>query len=94
MRISCAVPHELCSANLVTKLKEMGLNPIVTTQIVRVVYEGSDHRLGTQIVLMFENELNHDITVDYCDERQERLENRRKLKKAEAWLINLPEGAA
>lgn len=81
MQISCAVPREFCSDGLISKLKEMGLDPIITTQIVRVVYEGDDHRLGTQIVLMFENELNHDIVVDYCDERQALRESRRKRKK-------------
>ena len=81
MRISCAVPREFCSQNLISKLEEMGLDPIITTQIVRVVYEGDDHRLGTQIVLMFENELDHDITVDYCDERESRREARQKRKK-------------
>lgn len=72
MRVSCAVPKEFCSEGFIWKLQEMKLDPIVTTQIVRVVYEGDDHQLGARIVEMFAHEVDHDITVDYCDEKPKR----------------------
>lgn len=76
MRISCAAPRELVSDGLLAALKAWGIEPIITSTIIRVVYEGDDHKLGTKIVQRFMGEVNHDITVDYCDEHPNR--NRRR----------------
>lgn len=69
MRVSCAVPKGLCSVDFLSRLDQLGVKPIITQTIIRVVYEGEDHALGTKIVEEFMYEVDHDITVDYCDEK-------------------------
>ena len=63
MRISCACPAEFASTTLVEDLKTLGLHPIITPQVIRVVYEGSNRTLGDMILDLFSREIDHDITM-------------------------------
>lgn len=85
MRVSCACPPELATSTLVEKLRKLGLHPIETSQVIRVVYEGPDRSLGEAIVDIFSHEADHDITVFYDKAEQEKSARRaeRKQKRAE-----------
>lgn len=90
MRVSCSCPVDLASETLVTELKDLGLEPIVTNEVVRVVYEGPKRTLGETIVDIFAREANHEITVEYSDAEQRR-SARKAMRKAEkaAWNVRL-----
>ena len=64
VRTTCAVKANEASAELVQKLKDLGINPIVTSQVVRGVYEGTDEVLAKRIVEVFQQEQNPDIFYD------------------------------
>lgn len=80
MRVSCGAPKSTASKGLLPSIEALGIPPIVTSQTIRAVYEGSDQALGMQIVSIFEKEYNHDITVDY--DEKERRKALRKVEKA------------
>lgn len=66
MRVSCACPVETATPDLVDRIQNLGLQPIVTSIIIRAVYEGPDHALGKRVVELFSNEIGHTITIgDY-----------------------------
>lgn len=64
VRTTCAVKVNEASTELVQKLKELGINPIVTSQVVRGVYEGTDEALAKKIVGVFQQEQNPSIYYD------------------------------
>lgn len=82
MRVSCACPTDLASQGLVDELTALGINPIVTSQVIRAVYEGPDRKVGEAIVTLYEKEKDHDVTVFYDKAEQEK-SARRAARKAE-----------
>lgn len=64
IRTTCAVKANEASAELVQELKDLGINPIVTSQVVRGVYEGTDEAFAKKIVKVFQQEQNPDIFYD------------------------------
>lgn len=85
MQVSCSVPKELASTTLVERLEALSVQPIVTNMVIRAVYEGDDRSLGEAIVELFTYEQDHEITVFYSKEEQNKSAKRamRKLAKAE-----------
>lgn len=83
MRVSCGCAVSTASPTLTQTLEQMGIQPIITSQVVRAVYEGDDEKFGQQIVNLFEREEDHTITVDYTDK-----ERRKALRKAQAAVNN------
>lgn len=81
MRVSCAAPKGLCSPTLPIQLQEMGLQVIETEQIIRAVYEGEDHAIGTALVKLFTFEVDHDIVVDFCDEQDQHPKKTKKSRR-------------
>lgn len=90
MRVSCSCPKKLATDTLVDRLRALGLQPIITTEVIRAVYEGDNRGLGEAIVEIYAHEADHDITVFYDKDEQRRSE-RRALRKAEraAWNAKL-----
>lgn len=84
MRVSCACPKNLASDTLVDRLRTLGLQPIITPQVIRAVYEGSDRRIGEAIVEIYSHEADHDVNVQYTREEQEKMERKieRKYQRA------------
>lgn len=84
MRVSCGCPIETArnADVLISWIKKVGLEPIVTNTTIRCVYEGDDKALGEAIVEMFEAEVDHDITVFYTEDEQ-RKSARKAARKAE-----------
>lgn len=85
MRVSCACPVDLASDTLIAKLETLGLKPIVTSQVIRAVYEGSDRRLGEAIVEIYAHEADHEINVQYDKDEQRREQRRfeRRMERAQ-----------
>lgn len=85
VRVSCGVPRALATDTLVDKLKALGIKPIITSEVIRAVYQGPDRQLGETIVEIFAHEADHDITVFYDKAEQSKSTRRaeRKLMKAE-----------
>lgn len=63
MRVSCSCPAKLATSTLVDRLKVLGVQPIVTSQVIRAVYEGNDKNIGEAIVNIYAHEADHEITV-------------------------------
>lgn len=82
MQVSCACPRELASEGLVEEIKALGIEPIVTSLVVRAVYEGHDKGLGEAIVELFCREADHEINVRLNKEEQAKA-NRKAARKAE-----------
>lgn len=82
MRVSCGCPANMATDTLVERLQTLGLHPIVTSQVIRAVYEGPDRKLGEAIVEIFAHEADHDITVFY-DKAEQKKSERRAARKAE-----------
>lgn len=84
MRVSCACPREMASDGLVERIIALGLQPIVTSQIVRAVYEGDDRKLGIATVELFRNEVGHEINVQFQGEEERKIERKlaRKYERA------------
>lgn len=82
MRVSCACPAKMATDTLVDRLRTLGLQPIVTSEVIRVVYEGPNKSLGEAIVEMYAHEADHEITVFY-DKDEQRKSERRAARKAE-----------
>lgn len=72
VRVSCGVPIEKASPQLVSKIKELGVQPIITCIIVRAVYEGPDEALGRKIVELFQQEDTEDIYYDFGERRRKK----------------------
>lgn len=85
MQVSCSVPVDLATSTLVDRLIALGVQPIITHEVIRAVYEGPDRCLGEGIVEMFCHEADHEITVYYSKEEQNKSARRamRKFAKAE-----------
>lgn len=85
MQVSCSVPVDLATPTLVSRLEALGVQPIITNQVIRAVYEGHDRFIGEVIVDIFSHEKEHEITVFYSKEEQNKSARRamRKLAKAE-----------
>lgn len=85
VRVSCGVPKALATDDLVDRLKALGIEPIITSEVIRAVYQGPDRYLGEAIVEIYIHEADHDITVFYDKAEQNKSTRRaeRKLKKAE-----------
>lgn len=64
VRLTCGVAADKASENLPDKLRALGVTPIVTSMVVRAVYEGEDVALATRIKALFENEDTTDIYFD------------------------------
>lgn len=79
MRCTCAAPSKTCSPELVANLKALGVTPIVTSQVVRAVYDGPSGKTCKAIIALFEQEADHDIVADGVDEQ--RTEKHRRKKK-------------
>lgn len=82
MRVSCGCPRATATPTLEGWIRQVGLTPIVTEQVIRCVYEGKNRALGEAIVQMFEHEVDHDVTVFYDKDEQEK-SARRAERKAE-----------
>lgn len=80
MRVSCSTPVDQASKDLARRLVELGLKPIVTSQVVRVVYEGPSRVVGDIIVEIFQREADHEITVDYTAKEKKQIEKESKKK--------------
>lgn len=65
MRVSCSVPSKTASDDLVRKITQLGLTPIITGQVIRTVYEGPSRVVGETIMEIYQHERDHEITVDY-----------------------------
>lgn len=72
VRVSCGVPIDKASPQLVSKIKELGVKPIITCVIVRAVYEGPDEALGRKIVELFKQEDTEDIYYDFGERRRKK----------------------
>lgn len=85
MRVSCACPVQTASCYLFDGLRKLGVQPIITSQVVRAVYEGSEVQKGEAIVRLFEREIGNDINAQYSKEELSRQERRavRKQERAE-----------
>lgn len=84
MRVSCACPVELASSTLEEKIRTLGITPIVTTQVIRAVYDGPDKSIGEAIVNMYAHEADHEINVQYTTEEQRKIDRKlaRKYERA------------
>lgn len=65
MKVSCSCARDTASENLVKSIAKLGVTPIVTDQIVRAVYEGTDRKVGEELVHLFAREIDHDVFVHY-----------------------------
>lgn len=79
MRVSCASHVDTATEGLVEKLAAMGITPIVTSQVIRVVYEG-DRKVGEQLVDLFGREPDHDV-VFYYDKNEQSKSVRREIRR-------------
>lgn len=84
MRVSCSTPVDQASKDLAVKLAELGLKPIVTSQVVRVVYEGPSRVVGDTIVEIFQREADHEITVDYTAQEKKQIEKESRKSRRKA----------
>lgn len=64
MRVDCSSNRSTCTDGLLENIKALGLMPIVTPHVVRVVYDGPKNSLGESIIDLFEKEPDHDIVCD------------------------------
>lgn len=86
MRVSCSCPVDAASHDLIEEIESLGLTPIVTTSVVRVVYEGDNVALGEAVVHLFNREVDHDIVAEYG--KSERKAERKAIRKAERAAYN------
>lgn len=70
------------SPHLCEEIIELGLVPIVTSKIIRAVYEGPDEAKGKALVKIFEKEVDHDI-VEFHDSNEDHKAERKAARKAE-----------
>lgn len=72
MNVSCSVPAGMETSTLLEHIKTLGLTPIVTSTVIRVVYEGDNVGIGEALIDMFSHECDHEITVDYRSTQEKR----------------------
>lgn len=84
MRVSAACPVDLASPTLVERLQILGLQPIITSQVIRAVYEGDNKSIGEAIVDIYSHEADHEINVQYTQEERRKIERKlnRKYERA------------
>lgn len=63
MKLSCSVPKDKCPQSLLDTLALMHVKPIITSQVVRVVYDGDNEALGDVLAFLFEQAGSTDMTV-------------------------------
>lgn len=80
MRVSCSCPTNLASDTLAERISALGIQPIITPQVVRAVYEGPNKSIGEAIVRMYACEDDHEINVQYDKEEQRKIERRLERK--------------
>lgn len=73
MRVSCSVPVGMASSTLIPHIQSLGLEPIVTAEVIRAVYEGDDVNLGEGLIALFAHEGDHEITADYRNTQEQRV---------------------
>lgn len=86
MRVSCSVPANMATSTLVPHIKTLGLEPIITSEVIRAVYEGNDVSIGEALIDMFSHEGDHHITADYRNTQEKR--TAKKAAKT-AWKASL-----
>lgn len=64
MRISCGADVHTCRDTLERDIRILGLQPIVTSQVVRAVYEGDDEHVVNCLIQLFSSQPDHDIYTD------------------------------
>lgn len=69
----------MATDTLVERLRVLGLQPIITSQVIRAVYEGDDKSIGEAIVDIYSHECDHEINVQYTQEEMRKVE--RKLQR-------------
>lgn len=72
VRVTCAVSIDKATTKLADKIRELGVNPIITCAVVRAVYEGPDEALARKIVELFKQEDTSDIYFDFGGRRRKR----------------------
>ena len=78
MRVSCSCLVKGASESLIPAIKELGVEPIVTNQVIRAVYDGKDKKIGEGIIKLFVEEREHDIYVHYDPEEIAQQQKKRK----------------
>lgn len=64
VRVSCSVPADKDSDNLLRRIGQLGITPIVTSQVIRAVYQGPSRVVGEVLMEIFEAERDHEITTN------------------------------
>lgn len=64
VRISCSVPTDKASDGLLRRIRQLGIAPIVTPQVIRAVYQGPSRVVGETLMEIFELERDHEITTN------------------------------
>lgn len=85
MKVVCKAPRKLISSTLISKLRKMEVPPIISEEMVEVTYQGQNHRLGEALVEVFAHEADHDIFVDYSDERGKESAEMRSYGQKHPW---------
>lgn len=77
MQLTCAVPVDKASDDFIAKLGELGITPIVTSVVIRAVYDGDDEKLADKIIALYEKEPYHDIVSIRPEKRDKKKKKRR-----------------
>lgn len=64
MRVSCSVPREGSWIGLPEEIRGIGIEPIITSQVVRAVYEGHDARVGLALAGIFRTQPGSEVILD------------------------------
>lgn len=64
MRVTCSANPDTCHWNLIRDIKLLGIRPFVNQTIIRAFYDGPDHEVGEELVLLFSQQPDHEIHVD------------------------------
>lgn len=67
MRLSCEASAKDCTKTLVEDIRALGIEPIITTEVIRAVYEGDDEELGNAIIERFRAEAHYGFVADRPD---------------------------
>lgn len=85
VRLTCGVAASKASPDLPEKIRRVGVEPIITSLVVRAVYEGEDVALATRVKAIFEQEDTTDIYFDDGrrpdDETRSERKNRKRHRK-------------
>lgn len=69
MRISCACSFSDCRDGLQKSIRDLGLEPTVTSQLIQIQYEGGDLKVINSLIELFEREPDHDICFESLKKR-------------------------